>query len=245
MTAQHHLSNRHDPPGRVVLVAMGNEVIRCGLCTMLDDLTTVDETCATDDFDRGMELLRSRRPDVLVLPTPGEQHLAEKLARTAVEHDVRILLLLRAASDGALVEAVTLPADGFLLENDLTRDSLESALADLDSGLMPMPGPLARKLLARVRRAESGEAAKPPERPCPEADRASSPLTARERETLSLMAEGLSNKQIARRLGISEHGAKRHVANILAKLNCSNRTLATAVALNRGLLPEPRPVFHG
>ncbi|WP_144070101.1 response regulator transcription factor [Nonomuraea indica] len=44
---------------------------------------------------------------------------------------------------------------------------------------------------------------------------------------------------MARRLGISEHGAKRHVANILAKLNCSNRTLATAVALRRGLVSPP------
>ncbi|MDP9870197.1 MULTISPECIES: response regulator transcription factor [Streptosporangium] len=236
MTSLRHLSDQADLPGRVVLVAMGNEVIRCGLCTMLDDLSMVDETCATDDFDHGVELLRSRRPDILVLPTPGEQHVAEKLARTAVEHDVRILLLLRAASDGALVEAAALPADGFLLENDLTRDSLGSALADLDSGLMPMPGPLARKLLARVRRAEAAREREAERHPG--ADRAASPLTSRERETLSLMAEGLSNKQIARRLGISEHGAKRHVANILAKLNCSNRTLATAVALNRGLLPD-------
>ncbi|MCI4066752.1 LuxR C-terminal-related transcriptional regulator [Micromonospora sp. R77] len=65
-------------------------------------------------------------------------------------------------------------------------------------------------------------------------------LTPRERQALKLLAEGLSNKQIARRLGISEHGAKRHVGNVLAKLNCPNRTVAVTVALNHGLLTEER-----
>lgn len=63
-------------------------------------------------------------------------------------------------------------------------------------------------------------------------------LTPRERQALKLLADGLSNKQIARRLGISEHGAKRHVGNVLAKLNCPNRTVAVTVALNHGLLAE-------
>ena len=56
------------------------------------------------------------------------------------------------------------------------------------------------------------------------------------RQALVLLAKGMSNKQIARRLNISEHGAKRHVANVLAKLNCPNRTLAVALALRHGLV---------
>jgi DNA-binding CsgD family transcriptional regulator len=60
-------------------------------------------------------------------------------------------------------------------------------------------------------------------------------LTPREREALQLLVEGLSNKQIARRLGISEHGAKRLVANILSKMDCSNRTSAVAKALREGV----------
>ncbi len=64
-------------------------------------------------------------------------------------------------------------------------------------------------------------------------------LTRREREVLQALSEGLSNKQIARRMAISEHGAKRHVANIMAKLNCPNRTLAVSKALREGLCPPP------
>ena len=62
-------------------------------------------------------------------------------------------------------------------------------------------------------------------------------FTPREQQTLALLVEGLPNKQIARRLGISEHGAKRNVANILAKLNVPNRTLAAAKAVRDGLVP--------
>ncbi|WP_440103623.1 response regulator transcription factor [Streptosporangium sp. H16] len=233
-------SQRLDPLGRAVLVAMGSEVLRCGLCTMLATVDTVERTYEAGDLDRALELLQSERPDVLLLAPSGKAHATEKLATVAAEHDAHVLLVLRGVCDASLAEAAALPVDGLLLETDLTHTSLRSALADLGSGLMPMPGPLARRLLSRIRDEEDLEGTPvPDDDPCPENDPVDSPLSSREQQALALMAEGLSNKQIARRLGISEHGAKRHVANILAKLNCSNRTLATAVALNRGLLPDP------
>jgi DNA-binding NarL/FixJ family response regulator len=61
-------------------------------------------------------------------------------------------------------------------------------------------------------------------------------LTVREHEVLGLLAQGLSNKQIGRRLGISEHGVKRHVTRLLAKLNSPNRTFAVARALSEGII---------
>jgi DNA-binding NarL/FixJ family response regulator len=66
------------------------------------------------------------------------------------------------------------------------------------------------------------------------------PLTPREREALTLLAEGLMNKQIARQLRISDHGAKRLVASVLVKLSSPNRTLAVVTALREGLLDPPR-----
>ncbi|MFJ9011595.1 response regulator transcription factor [Streptomyces canus] len=66
-------------------------------------------------------------------------------------------------------------------------------------------------------------------------------LTEREGETLEFMAAGMSNRQIARDMGITEHGVKRHVAHIFAKLNCRNRTTAVAVALRLGLVPHQPP----
>ncbi|MFK0156900.1 response regulator transcription factor [Streptomyces sp. NPDC090499] len=61
-------------------------------------------------------------------------------------------------------------------------------------------------------------------------------LTPRELQVLRLVAQGLSNKQVSRQLQISEHGVKQLVGNVLAKLNCPNRTLAVVRAMEDGLL---------
>jgi two-component system nitrate/nitrite response regulator NarL len=61
-------------------------------------------------------------------------------------------------------------------------------------------------------------------------------LTQRELQVLALLVKGYSNRQIAPRVALSEHGVKRHVANILAKLNCANRVQAAAFALKQGIL---------
>jgi DNA-binding NarL/FixJ family response regulator len=87
-----------------------------------------------------------------------------------------------------------------------------------------MPAFLAREMLTRLRTQETRPARRP------------FLLTQRELQTLSLLVDGLSNKQIARRLGVSENGAKRHVASVLAKMNCQNRTVAVALVLREGLL---------
>ena len=84
-----------------------------------------------------------------------------------------------------------------------------------------MPAELVNYLLGFARTA--GEPAKPF-------------LTARELDVLNCLARGLTNKEIARTLRISEHGAKRHVAAILAKMHCANRTMAVVRAIEEGLL---------
>jgi DNA-binding NarL/FixJ family response regulator len=112
------------------------------------------------------------------------------------------------------------------MQDEVTEDSLGQALRRMISGEIPMPPALVNRLLSRARDASTNirtECAK---------------LTPREREALALLVEGLSNKQIARRMTISPHGVKRLVANVLAKLNCSNRTLAVAMAIKQGILED-------
>ncbi|MFI1014071.1 LuxR C-terminal-related transcriptional regulator [Streptomyces sp. NPDC020965] len=116
------------------------------------------------------------------------------------------------------------PADGYLAREDLTADSLHRAFSDMASGRMPLPLPLGRKLFDRAR-----EGAGPvPTR--------SIRLTPREEEALLHLVAGLSNRQIARQLGISEHGVKRLVSSVLIKLGVTNRTAAVAAALQSGLV---------
>lgn len=209
-----------------VLVSVRNEMMRCGLSTMLADLPIVSSVHDSGDVAETVRMVNDGHFDVLVLSPVVGFEAVEQLTALAGQHAMRTLLLLQGADEQLLTRAASLPVDGFLLESDLTRGSLDDSLLRLSRGDLPMPSSLARRLVAELRRYENSRGER------------TFLLTPRERQALGLLAEGLSNKQIARRLSISEHGAKRHVANVLAKLNCPNRTLAVAVALRYGLVPE-------
>lgn len=120
----------------------------------------------------------------------------------------------------------TLVADGFLQVRDLTVGQLGDVIERIFSGEIPMPGEFSRFLLSGPRPLAVGPG-----------DRRVM-LTPRERETLGLLAKGLSNKQLARALGISMHGAKRLVAAVLLKLGVPNRTAAVVVAMKSGLVTD-------
>jgi DNA-binding NarL/FixJ family response regulator len=111
------------------------------------------------------------------------------------------------------------------LPREASGEQLVAAVRAVGHGLIALEPGLGGRLLAR------GEAA----RAAPTAE-AHDDLTAREREVLHLVAQGLANKMIARRLGISEHTVKFHVAAILAKLNAGSRTEAVHLGAQRGLV---------
>jgi two-component system, NarL family, nitrate/nitrite response regulator NarL len=196
-----------------------NEVLRRELAVVLRRLPAVDAIHQCPDWIEVERLLRSVKIDVLIL-TSGEAHRLRALGR----HEIRpkVLMLIdeaQAADPGPLAD---LPVDGFLLRQELSARSLHDALRRMRSGEIPMPTVLTRQLLGRVG-GQSGNL-----RPVS--------LTARENETLALLAEGLSNKQIARRLRISEHGVKRLVGSLLLKLGSPNRTTAVVTAMKFGII---------
>jgi two-component system nitrate/nitrite response regulator NarL len=206
-----------------VLALVYNELVRYGLGTMLSRLPMVEHFDLVDERGEAARMLGAGRYDVAILPC-GEECV--QLDPEAARAGARVLLLLTEVDHQHVGSVARNKCDGFLLQSELTASSLHDALARLVHGELPMPSSLARELLSHARRNESPR----PSRPIV--------LTPREREALTLIVEGLSNKQIARRLGISEHGAKRHVATVLAKLNCPNRALAVAIALREKLLHD-------
>ncbi|SCE78082.1 response regulator transcription factor [Micromonospora mirobrigensis] len=212
-------------PGYDVLVFADNELARRGLSDMLTSLATVKEVNSFE-IPHSASVYCGRSFDLLVI---ASDDLASKglnqLAQAALSEDTKVLLLMGRSSEN--LDAVTrFPCNGYLIQDDVTEETLAQAINRIVLGEVPMPAVLANRLLERARGVTTQE------RPhCPK-------LTPRERETLVLLAEGLSNKQIARRMLISQHGVKRLVANVLSKLNCSNRTLAAAVAIKHGLLEE-------
>ncbi|MFD8725746.1 LuxR C-terminal-related transcriptional regulator [Streptomyces sp. NPDC059629] len=134
---------------------------------------------------------------------------------------LRVLLLVSDAGSVDLAHVTSVRSTGILDAGAVSREAVHACLYQLARGQVPMPGRLAQRMLTPGW-ADSVRA------PLPR-------LTPREAEALALLVDGLSNKQIARRLDISHHGAKRLVANILAKFNCPNRTQAVSRALREGL----------
>lgn len=143
----------------------------------------------------------------------------EARLEAAAASGVKIIVILEDDGGTWSDRVFRIPCHGFILQRELSVDVLSTTISRIYRGEIPMPGAVARNLIAAV----NGADRRP--RSC------LSSLTPREMQTLDLLVKGLSNKQIARQLLISQHGAKRLVANILAKLNCENRTLAVAMAL--------------
>ncbi|MGP4113734.1 response regulator transcription factor [Streptomyces sp. 4N509B] len=156
--------------------------------------------------------------DLLVLAMEEMDRPLAAWLRSAGDHGLRMLLLVEDEELADLGLVAGMRNVGFAAVTDLDERALGDALRRVAEGELPMPAKLAHRLLSSA------------------VERRALPrLTPREQQTLVLLVDGLSNKQLARRLKISAHGAKRLVTNILAKLDCPNRTQAVAFALREGL----------
>jgi two-component system nitrate/nitrite response regulator NarL len=200
-----------------VAILVRNEVLRHGLETILGRLPNVADVRHWPSQPGHPGAPGS--PTILIV-TSAESAEVGQMAGTGM----KILMLLDEADTRNPAVAGSVRVDGFLNQQDVSVETLADALDRVMAGEMPIPARLGRELLAR---AGSVPAAGRP-RPLP--------LTAREQETLLLLADGLSNKQIARRLTISDHGAKRLVTSVLLKLGAPNRTTAVVTAIRTGMI---------
>jgi len=216
-----------DQPGEGfdVVVALDDHVTRTGICTMLEQVPVVRTAVSCESLDEAIQALAVCGSCVLVLPCVEPESQVERLADLASANGTRILILLEDGDLECIGRSMSIEPDGFLLRSELTLEVLWDTLVRLVRHELPVPRVVVRSLLTR-----EGIQSSP--------HRSRVLLTGRERQTLELLVEGFSNKQIARRLGISDNSAKRYVANVLAKLNCPNRTSAVAWALKSGLVDE-------
>jgi DNA-binding NarL/FixJ family response regulator len=218
-------------PARLrVVLFMEDQILRLGVQAIMSGLATGVETYfAANEFDF-VGKVREHSPDVAVL-TASHRRLWEVLgdesgegragARHGERPSPRLLLVIEQHQTGDLAG---LPADGYLIRQDLSAAGMARALDQLAAGEMAIPVELGRSLI------QQAAAAAPVKR--------RGALTTRENETLVLLVRGLSNKQIGRRLLISEHGAKRLVSSVLLKLDATNRTSAVVKAIRTGLVDE-------
>jgi NarL family two-component system response regulator LiaR len=210
---------RHEPI-RVLIVDDHPVVIR-GLATVLsalDDLSLVGEARSGEE---AIELCESIQPDVvlmdLVMPGMGGvkaiQVIRERWPQTAV------IALTSFVERGMVEEAIRAGAISYLLKN-ISAEELGNAIRSAFSGRSTLSEEVARLLVQDVRKGAKEDY----------------DLSDRERETLKLMTEGLSNVAIAKHLVISESTVKFHVSNILSKLGVTSRTEAVTLALRHHLV---------
>jgi DNA-binding NarL/FixJ family response regulator len=173
-------------------------------------------------------LMQQFRVDLVLADSPSAAQVGEWLARHPA---TAFIVLVGDADEDEAVDALYAGARA-VVPRAAGRDELRATIAAVTTGLAVLPPPLLAALLEPA----APDTAPPPAGAVDGASWGGQALTAREREVLAAMADGASNKAIARRLGISFHTAKFHVAAILAKLDADSRTEAVAKAAHLGLV---------
>jgi NarL family two-component system response regulator LiaR len=213
-----------------VLIADDHAIVREGLRALIDTEPGLELVGEARDGIEAIHLASSLKPDVLLLDLlmPRKDGLAVIAEIKQHELETRVLVLTSFAEDEKVFPAIKAGAQGYLLK-DTTPDSLLQAIRDVYHGESSLHPTIARKLIGELHR---------PSSPPP----AGEELTEREVEVLSLVAQGLSNQEIADRLIVSERTVRKHVSNILGKLHLANRTQAALYALRAGIATqEPTP----
>jgi DNA-binding NarL/FixJ family response regulator len=223
---------RPSPPGRRsddirVLLVDDHALFREGLRSLLEEygVQIVGEAATGEGATRQVADLL---PDVVVmdLNMPGMGGVEATRRLTTLAPVTRVLVLTVSAEQDDMVDAVMAGACGYLLK-DASAEEIVRGIAAAAAGESLISPRIAAKLLARLREEEA-----PPKA---EAD-VRAELSEREREVLRLVAAGLSNEEIAAQLVISPKTVKKHVANLLTKLQLENRVQAAGYAIRTGIV---------
>jgi NarL family two-component system response regulator LiaR len=212
-----------------ILVVDDHAVVREGLRALVDTAPGIEWAGEATDGVEAVEKARSLQPDVilmdLVMPRMGGIDAISQIKQE--DPDAHILVLTSFDEDDKVFPAIRGGALGYLLKDSSAWDVLQ-AIRDVGRGEPTMHPSIARKLMRELQR--------PPDLPLTE-----EPLTERELEVVGLVAQGLSNQEIADRLVLSERTVRTHVSNILSKLHLANRTQAALYALRKGLTKLDHP----
>ena len=201
-----------------------------GLFAYQDDFLVVGEA---SDSDTALQKVAIFHPDIVLMDIdiPGEDGIATTRKIKSEYPDVTVVMLTVHDATDKLLEAIKAGAQGYLVKNIRSAELLDQ-LRGLKRGEAAITRRMAARILEEFQRGRVT-----PGR------RAESPgdLTARELQVLELVADRLSNKEIAARLVISEHTAKNHLKNILAKLHLRSRREAADYGLARGWVRPTEP----
>jgi DNA-binding NarL/FixJ family response regulator len=217
-----------------IVVADDHEVVRGGFAALLDTQPDFTVLGTASDGIEAVRVCRELRPDVVLMdvrmPSLDGIEATRQLARD--DHPgPRVLILTTFDLDEYVFDALRAGASGFLLK-DVTAERLFEAVRVVAAGEGLLTPAVTRRLISEFARLRPAADVRPPV--------GLSTLTPRETEVLRLVAEGLSNPEIARRLVVTEETVKTHVSRILAKLGLRDRTQAVVAAYESGLVVPGR-----
>ena len=211
-----------------VLLADDQELVRAGFKALLDAEDGIQVVGEASDGSEAVRLAEQLQPDVVLMDIrmPGEDGLVATRRIAGNEHlrDVRVVILTTFDLDEYVFEALRLGASGFLVKHTRPAELVQAVRVVAEGDALLSPG-VTRRLVGRF----AANTKAPPVLPDLEG------LTDREREVVALVAEGLSNQEIANRLVVSPWTAKTHVSHAMAKLGARDRAQLVVFAYESGL----------
>jgi DNA-binding NarL/FixJ family response regulator len=212
-----------------VAVADDHEFVRAGFATMLRSQPGITVVGDAVDGDEAVALCRREPVDVILMDIrmPGLDGIEATRQITSAGDRPRVIMLTTFDLDEYVYDALSAGASGFLLK-DITAEELAAAVRVVAAGDALLAPGITKRLIAEVVRLRP--------RIATHKHLEQAALTPREFETLQLIAEGISNAEIATRLSISEETVKTHVSRVLIKLDLRDRTQAVVYAYENGLV---------
>ncbi|MDP1795365.1 MAG: response regulator transcription factor [Acidimicrobiales bacterium] len=209
-----------------VLIADDQQLVRAGFRRLVESESDFEVVAEVSDGDEAVAAAARTRPDVVLMDIrmPRVDGITATERIVAASGSVRVLILTTYDLDEYVFKALRAGASGFLLK-DAPPEHLIDAIRIVASGDALLAPSVTRRLVAEFSY-----------RPEPHNNPELATLTARERETLELMGQGLSNSEIAKRLFVAEATVKTHVTNVLTKTGCRDRVQAVVFAYETGVL---------
>lgn len=205
-----------------VLVVDDHFVVRAGVCNLLSNVADILVVGEAEDGRQAVEEAERCNPHVILMDLRLPQLDGVEATRQilAAQPEVGIVILTTADAEAEVLTAIEAGALGYVAKTSGKEELLE-AIRRTARGEAWLPPHLTRRLLDHFKPRPASEA-----------------LTSREQDVLALLARGLSNRDIARELGIADITVRTHVSHVLAKLGVSNRVEAALYALRTGLVPQ-------